>query len=386
MKIKNMYTDKNLSILIPIIIFITNLTQLPSLHGSSIGKIILLFCWVGLLLYLIFNYMSILKFNIFGVLFLVLIFDIYIILCQLITSKPYITSNFIYPLHLSIFIFFVSYLSGQLMNIKKIKMLINSYFISCLFVTSIIYVEFFKGINWSQESGYIYTSKNSISQIVLTCIILLIVFKESGINKILKYLSLIFFFIFLLMIKSRAAILALIFSIAYLILFGVKDKVKKTILVFAFIAVILFILINENLYELFINQIILNNREGSDLNTISSGRIDHLNVFLESFHLNVWFGNGGQYLESFPLTVLLSYGLIGGSLVILIALYPFYYLYIKYRESYNTSLALATKVIYLSILINCLFEELPPFGPGVKCYVLWMLLGVYIGNKKRKEN
>lgn len=35
-------------------------------------------------------------------------------------------------------------------------------------------------------------------------------------------------------------------------------------------------------------------------------------------------------------------------------------------------------------IVNGLFEELAPFGPGVKCFSLWFYFGFYIGNLRRK--
>ena len=383
------YYDNNLVKIMSIIIFITNLTQLPAFHGSGMIKIALLLCWASLLCYIVYNYTKTITVNNWIIISLTGMFDIYIILCQLITDRGYISSNLVYPVNLSVFIFYVSYFSGQRFDIKKINILVNAYFISCLVLTATIYLEFFKDVNWLDHTGYVYGSKNSISQIVLSCMILLLVFEESGINKILKYCSLCFFFIFLLMIKSRAALMALIVSIFYIIFFGVKNKKRKFILLIITIIFIAFVFLNENLYELFINQIILNNKEGANIDTISSGRVNHFIIFLDEFPKNIWLGNGGQYLESFPLANLLSYGLIGGSILFLIALSPAYYLYINYRNECNFSLRLSIKVIFISMLVNSLFEELPPFGPGAKCYVVWMLLGLYLGinnfkNKTRR--
>ena len=36
---------------------------------------------------------------------------------------------------------------------------------------------------------------------------------------------------------------------------------------------------------------------------------------------------------------------------------------------------MAAYVLYMSFLINALFEAYPPFGPGVKCFILWMVYG-----------
>ena len=33
------------------------------------------------------------------------------------------------------------------------------------------------------------------------------------------------------------------------------------------------------------------------------------------------------------------------------------------------------------MLISGIGEEMPPFGPGVKCFVLWLTFGYYIGSR-----
>ena len=37
-------------------------------------------------------------------------------------------------------------------------------------------------------------------------------------------------------------------------------------------------------------------------------------------------------------------------------------------------------------LSNSLFEELAPFGPGVKCYLLWVVTGLSMAFTEKSEN
>ena len=36
-------------------------------------------------------------------------------------------------------------------------------------------------------------------------------------------------------------------------------------------------------------------------------------------------------------------------------------------------------LIALGYSVNGLFEGLTPFGPGVKCYYMWLLFGILVG-------
>lgn len=84
-------------------------------------------------------------------------------------------------------------------------------------------------------------------------------------------------------------------------------------------------------------------------------------------------GIGSLYFECFPLSCILQFGIITGSIIIGIAYLPV----IK-------SLKLDRTNVYSSILvivcigygINSIFEGLAPIGPGVKCYYMWLMYGI----------
>ena len=144
---------------------------------------------------------------------------------------------------------------------------------------------------------------------------------------------------------------------------------------------VLLIIFQPNVNHLIVDEILLNNRS-SDLATLSSGRDYHWYIFKTEFYDYLFMGTGGTYLESMPLAVLMSYGLIGGIPVLLFAIKPLCYA-IKERKSKKYQLYTVLVIsISLTMLINSIFEEQAPFGPGVKCYFLWLICGLYIGKKK----
>lgn len=377
---KKKYKKNNSTLLMLItIIFISNLSQIPIFHGNTIIKGINIFLWLILLINLVLNFtdkISLKKIMIF--LFLLLFFDILMIFLQLFKEIPYLKSNFIYPVHLSFFILVVGYFTGQVFSPNKIYLLVNSYFLSSLIVAINIYIEFFKGIDWAGSSGYLYASKNSIAQIILISMVLLIIYSESGFKTSIKIVSILFFGVFLLMLKSRATLLGLLIFVIYYVFIYIKSNKNKCYILLGLMILIGIIIVNEDVYNFIINQILLNNRAGSDLDTLSSGRMTHLQIFIDNFWNSPWIGNGGQYLESFPLAVLISYGFLGGGLLLVFSIMP---CIMAAFEKNEALLNMKTIVILLSfiMLANGIFEELSPYGPGVKCYALWMFTGLFLG-------
>ncbi|WP_455683143.1 hypothetical protein [Thomasclavelia sp.] len=244
----------------------------------------------------------------------------------------------------------------------------------------------FSGVDWQNTSGYLYTAKNSAATIFLIAIIMGILYIKD--KKKIIVIPLIFFLsILILMLKSRATIVCLLLIIMYLIIFYIKNPIVKITLALFFITVLLYILFNDSAYDLFINKIMLNNRGSNDLTVITSGRDEHFELFLNIFPTHFLSGTGGTYLESFPLAALLSYGAFVGLFVIFYTFLPGLYVVITMKKNNDIEKRFKYLILALNIImiINGFFEELTPLGPGVKCFVLWLLFGIYIGFLKKGD-
>lgn len=361
-----------------LICFATNISQLPILLGNSIVKISLLFFWILLFGYIIFNYSDKLKFSIIPIVGLVMIFDVTILLEQLFIGQGYITSSFIYPVHLSLFILIISYFVGQVSDSLIVNKIAKFHVISSLILALFIYFDTFRGTDWSNSMGYLYKSKNSISQILLIAIVFLGMYYK-GKQNFVKWIAIGFLAFLTLMLKSRATIAGLILVVLYFTFVYFKPKDKKLVLILLFFIAVITIYKNQHLYDLIINKILLNNRGNTDLETISSGRIDHLNYFISYFPDKWITGYGNVYLESFPLAALMSYGIIGATPLFILSLAPLYICFRNRKEKRFNKLRTMVIVISIIMLTNGIFEQLAPFGPGVKCYTLWLTTGLYIG-------
>lgn len=362
---------------------ISTLSQLPILLGSGIVKLSVFACWILLLLYILYAYRGKFKLNITEVIFCIYSFDFFLITAQLLTGKNYLSSNLVYPINLSVFIFIVSYLVGQVVGADIIDKISKYYIASCLIVAIYVFFETFKGADWSNSLGYLYTSKNSLAQILLVALIFILFFQVK-MKVIFRWGSTIFIIAMLVMLKSRATLIGLAITFIY---WGTiaKKKRKERIILLVLITFIIIVLTNDNLYDLLINKIILNNRVATDLNTISSGRMDHVNIFIYNIKEFWGIGNGGMYLESFPLASLISYGIVGFMPIIILAFMPLVKCFKKPKSKSLLNLRHVVILLSLTMLVNGLFEELSPFGPGVKCYMLWLLFGLYTGLKYSKK-
>ena len=131
--------------------------------------------------------------------------------------------------------------------------------------------------------------------------------------------------------------------------------------------------LNENLFDMFVGNILFAGRNASSLDSLTSGRVSIVSEFPTLIEGHWLTGIGSLYFECFPLSCILQFGIITGSIIIGIAYLPV----IK-------SLKLDRTNVYSSILvivcigygINSIFEGLAPIGPGVKCYYMWLMYGI----------
>ena len=293
-------------------------------------------------------------------------------------------TNIIFPLSISMFVLFIGYNFGNIYKMEDFKLIAYSFIISGLIVAMSVFLQMISnGFSWTSRV-YAYASKNSVSQILVTVFILLAVFQQKQ-NKIFK---LIFNFIFglllieLCMLKSRASLLCIVFILIYLISSKKVVKSTKTFFLIMFLVFIVLIMFYPNFKQFIIDNIIFAGRDSNSLSSISSGRTEMLESFFQLFKEYPFFGHGNFYFENMQLGALLEYGLIGGLVINIIAILPIIYAIKNYRL--NSSINNQTLMLLaISYYVNGFFEQLSPFGPGVKCYFLWFLYGLSLYWNKR---
>lgn len=360
--------------------FLCNLSQIPTLYESRPLALAYNFCWFALAILLLRS-----ERVVYGKYFILpILYDVFCFIANFITGGGYLGSNLFRPINLCTFILLIGLWMGSYINEKSLKRVAVAFVLSSFIVAVYLYMNIFRGVDWANSAGYLYGAKNSAGQIFLTAsvLIIIVIFKE---HKVLSCVAVAFFIALIIMMKSRATILTLVIMIIYIVLFVLKEPRHK-VLGLCLIGVIgLLIFTNPDLYDLYINKTMLNNRDINDIAAVTSNRNIHYEAFLQKFPNYLFWGTGGSYIESMPLSVLLSYGIIGGIPVLLYSLMPLYIgiKYVKYSE-YRVYSTIIT-ALGLMMWINGIFEEQSPFGPGVKCYFLWLITGIFLGYKNYRE-
>lgn len=376
-----MKKEKSL-LLLMIACFISNISQIPYLVNLGITRLVNIPIWIIILLYfLIFKKLvitnSFLKIYIkLGIVIIGLLFF------TIITNTSYFNSSIFISLILSIFIFTIGYLAKDYLQKDDIRKIMISYSLSSVIVSWLIYIGYFYKKSNLFTTIYVYSSKNSISQIIFISIIILFFLDLDYKNKIMKLIKsgiILFQIILLFMLRSRVVIFSFILVLIYLIFTkGINRKIKICFLIFSLMFVIC-IYLNEDIYSLIVEKIIFAGRDYNNLDSLSSGRVSIVASFPELIQNNYITGIGSIYFECFPLSIILNFGCIIGFLAMYISYFPI----IRSVKMRNKNLY--TKIFFIismSYLFNSFFEGLAPIGPGAKCYFLWLLFGILF----KKEN
>lgn len=345
--------------------------------------------WFALALFMLLKkYFRVVDPRILGLLKYAYLFAVAMFVQTLFTGISYHRSSLLYSYFLSVFVYFIGFFAAGQTNEERRGVLANAYVISAFVVSLVIYIQYFSR-NLSALSGaqYLYSSKNSISQIVVTAIVLLLVVihpKTHG-GTIVRFLLLAFEVVFMFLLRSRATIVEFFVVILILLFSNVKAwhlKRNKCIILGAAAALLILLCVNNRFYRFFINGILLAGRNASSLDSISSGRISIISNAFPRLREHWLFGIGDYYIDCFPIAACIQFGLFGAVLLLVSALYPMVKAHCLPSSS---EWKLALRILTAAYFTNGFFECLSPFGPGVKCYFLWLLFGLLHGRRESDE-
>lgn len=369
-----------LTIIICLAVFLNNISQLPIFVDLKITSPIAITGWAAAFLAIVLD----VKFRVHSIIFP----SITLVFCAffwIVTNNNYfseINRNFF----LSVIIFIMGYSYASFLDRDSFRRIGLFYVISTVIVSISVWYSYLLGTNSLSIAEYAYTPKNSLSQIILTAIILLfvsfIMYRRSNNRKIIyaiTILALLFEVFVLFTLRSRATLIGFLLSVIIFILSkdkGTKTRKYKNIVIVILLILTVTVFVSESFYTIVFDNIIFAGRNPNNLNELSSGRINIISSFPKLIKGHWLTGIGNYYLECFPLAELLNNGIIVGLSQILFALSPLIWWANKGRyilcKEYRIIFACAS-VVYI---INGFFECLAPFGPGAKCSFLWMLYGI----------
>lgn len=373
---KNSYFYK----IVCFICFITNVGQMPMLIDNFPTRNIIIPLWIFLAFICIKKNFILYVGEAKSLFFLSYIFLVYYILGAIFIDK-YLASNLPYVIFLAIFILFIGLLVGRNLKIEEIEKIYTSVILSGIIVGIDVFRKYIYGVSLASRV-YTYDSKNSVSQILLTALILIIFLKFKNKKFYIKFfyfISSIILLITLMGLKSRATLVAIPLFIIWLLINGRLNRKLRNIILIILSLIVIILLFNSRVLDILIKDILMAGREMNNLNDISSGRMEEWISFFDDFKNAIFFGHGRMKRESLLLTSLLEFGIIGGSIIILIASWPIYWI-IRYLKKTDKNYLIFSSIVIV-YFFNSFFEQLAPFGPGVKCFFLWFIMGVLISNK-----
>lgn len=367
--------------LLAIACFVTNISQLPFFVEIGATQMLNMPMWIVVVAYLIFtNKWTKLSIRMCKMFFYSAIVVAGCLFFSIITEFEYWYSGMLNSLLISLFIYTIGAFSSRYINRREINFIMWSYVISACLVAINIYFIFFHGNIDLSSSVYAYASKNSISQIILTSIIIMMLVNEKKsywFNRVRVFG--IFFQVFLLvLLRSRATLFGFFVCLAYMVFIGKINRKLKNALLITIIAGMFFLIFNEQFAFGFLNNVIFAGRDVNSLDSLTSGRISILNTFPTLIEGHYLTGIGSIYFECFPASVILNYGIILGIVVLIVSYTPIVY---SFGGRKNKQYGILFFMVCLCYAINSLFEGLAPIGPGVKCYFMWLLYGIFSEKK-----
>ena len=360
--------------------FFSNISQLPLFVSTGMTQKINTPIWIAVLLYIFLKKRIRIFYETFKVFYAIGIVVALVLWSTIITNNSYFSSSVLQCLIISVFIYCLGTLVGGDFNEQDLKIICVSYAVSAALVPISIYVEYFMvGFDITSRQ-YAYASKNSISQIVFTTVVIfmLVRFEKVRIFNWIKNVLIIFEVVLLMMLKSRATIIGFLVCLLYIILGKQFNRKLRNLLVVIAIIIILALLFNENLFNMIVNNIMFAGRDASSLDSLTSGRISILSDFTMLIEGHWFTGVGALYYECFPLSCVLQFGVVTGIFIIGISYLPIIK-GIRFDRSdiYFSILA----IVCIGYGINSFFEGLAPIGPGVKCYFMWLMYGMLYARK-----
>ena len=370
---------------IAIVCFLSNLTQLPFLVELQLSSILSIIIWICFTVYILLKNGTLKVIREFlPYLIIMLTYVAFLGMGELFSGNKYLNTAIMYPFILSMFIFCLGTNVGNRLNEKDLFNVFLAYILSALVVALNIYFEYLIGADISDRI-YAYDSKNSISQILLTGTILSLFYMVPNFTKLKRLLSFgvaLFLAVTVVLLKSRATIISIPVIVFFAFILGSeKDKRFRLKIALLIAAVAVYLCFNPKTLETLVDAIIYGGRDSDSLDDISSGRWSEWVNFPKDLGEGWFFGNGRMKRESLILTAILEYGIPMGLVIIGVAFSPLKFA-IKHLKSKNRVVVVLFYVA-LCYFINSVFEQLAPFGPGVKCYFLWLLFGIMLTQKDR---
>ena len=269
---------------------------------------------------------------------------------------------------------------GMVARTRKTWNAENLLFYSYITATVILCLVVFKDYLVGQDLSslvYSYRSKNETAFLTVGSVIMLLYMqpkKETKVMVLLKCCLIAFFVYIIACMRCRSMLIGVALALVVRLFHKGGNKGIKVFIALGFVGVALGLL-NDRFYDELVNNILFASRDSTDINALSSGRLDQIAYGWGQFEKNVLLGTGDTYtVDCFYVSALMQYGLFIGGALIVLGVYPLIWGLWNYKRI-KTPECMIMILCTLAFAVGGIFEENAPFGPGVRCYISWFLFG-----------
>lgn len=375
MRIENDTKVNMLGGLAGIVCAVSVLSQIPAFVASGVTSIISILAWLVLAFFSLMANRGKFLLTVQYPLYIVMVLAGFYLVAAFF-NNDYFQSDLPYTIVLAAFVLVTGNIAGAQMNKADLNLIAKSYIFGSTILALIIYRDYFAQVTEASPI-YVYGEKNSTAQILITAVILIMTTQLRAKEKKRKWLylgCLVILTAVILMTKSRATIIFFPFLVWLVLTSSSISKKYKRMILFCILIIVIVLMRNREFRDSLLNDILFAGRDSSDMNSLSSGRWEEWQNFFTDWGDGWLFGYGRMKRESLILTAFLEYGVFFGMLILVLAAYPLYFALRKLPKQHSERTLLVC--VASCYLINGIFEQLAPFGPGVKCFFLWFLLGI----------
>lgn len=369
---------------------VSNLSYYPFFQQSNYARNIVIGLWCVLLFIAVFHKTIYVRENPLIILCYLnyFVFVINSLIGFLCGNHEIFSNHFFRTVTISIIILSIGYLMSFDFSHESMKKILMVYMYSIIIFSIPLFTIYLVNGDVSTSQYSYKFGKNEISVLLLCALIIMLICftPKSLLSKIVFLIGLFFILIDLVLLRCRSVYFGVIITFVF-VLFkrNAISKWVKIIVVLLLTLFILFFILNRDALNFFINKILFAGRDGDSIDSISSGRVTIIKDAMKVFRQNFLFGVGSyETVDCIYVSILTNYGIMGYPLIVLTFI-PLIYNISQMKNGKSSFLCLG--LISLSLFFVGLFEELAPFGPGTRCYILWLMTGISFGldNDEKKR-
>lgn len=364
---------------------ISNASYYPVLQSSGIGRNIAIAVWIVLSITVVRRLFSRFAWTreLRSIIVLYVFFAINTCIVGMVNEVNAFDNHFFQPVSIAVIVYTVCTLIGLDIDIRGLRKVCLAYFCSMFIISIPLFFLYLRHSNLlSTIYGYTY-GKNEIAVLLLCALFICCTIYDprTKLQKLIRIISILFFITNILLLRARSAMLG-IGLLGAVILFRAKNVRRdvRNLGLLAVVAVTIYFFTHSSALSFFVNNIVYAGRNSADLNDLSSGRGDQILLAWYTIKDNPFFGVGNRFTcDCFYVSALANYGLFSWPLIVM-SFKPIFWSIRNY--SLYDDISLCYFLISISFLFFAILEELAPFGPGTRCYLIWLMWGLLSQNKK----